>query len=290
MKITLATHYGLCFGVRDALRTTFEIASRMPTTVLGELVHNAEVQAKLAGLGVQRGHLAVVGSSGTDHVVITAHGASEKDRRGWQQAGYAVTDTTCPLVKKAHTALAQLVAAGCQPVVIGQAGHVEVRGLCGDFPMAVVLESEADLAGLLFCAKFGVVSQTTQPLQKVLGLVDGIRRRHPAAEVIFKDTVCQPTKDRQAAMDQLCRENEVIVVVGGRNSNNTRQLSETARGAGATVYQLETAVELVAGWFDGVERVGVTAGTSTLEETVQGVVRRLEEIGEGVGCLVNLDF
>lgn len=278
MKITLASHYGMCFGVRDALRKTHEIASSAPATMLGELVHNPVVQQHLATLGVQRGHLDAVGSSATDRVIITAHGAADRDRAAWRQAGYAVTDTTCPLVRKAHHALATLVAAGCQPVVIGQAGHVEVRGLCGDFPSAVVVEHEAEIAALPFHPKLGIVSQTTQPLTKVLGLVEAIRCRHPEAEVVFKDTVCQPTKDRQDALETLCRDHQVLVVIGGKNSNNTRQLSETARRAGLTVHQIETAADLSAAWFDGVDRVGVTAGTSTLDETVQAVVARLKQI------------
>ena len=279
MTITLATHYGMCFGVRDALRKTHEIAAEAPATVLGELVHNPVVQQHLTTLGVQRGHLEVVGSSATDRVIITAHGAADRDRHAWQQAGYRVTDTTCPLVKKAHNALAQLVASGYQPVVIGQSGHVEVRGLCGDFPSARVVENEADLAALPFHHKFGVVSQTTQPLQQVIALVEAIRRRHPSAEVVFKDTVCQPTKDRQTALEKLCQDNQILVVIGGRNSNNTRQLSDTARRAGLTVHQIETAADLQSSWFSNAERVGITAGTSTLDETVQSVVTRLKKIG-----------
>jgi 4-hydroxy-3-methylbut-2-enyl diphosphate reductase len=278
MTITLATHYGMCFGVRDALRKTHDLASEGPATVLGELVHNPLVQQHLATLGVRQGHLDRVGSSATDRVIITAHGAADRDRKAWQQAGYAVTDTTCPLVKKAHSALATLVAGGCQPVVIGQAGHVEVRGLCGDFPGTLVVEDEAGVAALPYHEKFGVVSQTTQPIARVLALVQLLRQRHPGAEVIFRDTVCQPTKDRQEALEKLCQENEVLVVVGGRNSNNTRQLSETARRAGLTVHQIETPADLQAAWFAGVDRVGVTAGTSTLDETVNAVVAALKRI------------
>jgi 4-hydroxy-3-methylbut-2-enyl diphosphate reductase len=278
MTITLADHYGMCFGVRDALRKTHDTAAAGPTTVLGELVHNPIVQQHLATLGVQRAHLDAVGSSETSRVIITAHGAADRDRQAWRSAGYQVTDTTCPLVKKAHHALAQLTALGCQPIVIGQPGHVEVRGLCGDFPQALVVEDEAALQDLPWAAHYGVVSQTTQPIAKVLDLVRKLQQRHPDAQVTFRDTVCQPTKDRQAAMDRLCRENDVIIVIGGRNSNNTRQLSETARRAGVSVHQIESAAGLQAAWFSPGCRTGVTAGTSTLDETVQSVMARLQQI------------
>lgn len=280
MTITLADHFGMCFGVRDALRKTHDTATTGPATVLGELVHNPVVQAHLKTLGVQRGHLETVGSSETQRVIITAHGAADRDRSAWKQAGYAVTDTTCPLVKKAHNALAALVASGCQPVVIGQPGHVEVKGLCGDFPRAVVVETGADVEALRPAARFGIVSQTTQALAKVLALVEQIKARFPQSAVVFRDTVCQPTKDRQNAMDRLCRENDLIVVIGGRNSNNTRQLSETARSVGTAVRQVETAEDLDPAWFRGVERVGVTAGTSTLDETVHAVVAQLKRFSQ----------
>lgn len=291
MKINLANHYGMCFGVRDALRKTHETAERGPATVLGQLVHNPVVQAHLATLGVRQGHLEVPGSSETERVIITAHGAADRHREAWRKAGYAVTDTTCPLVRKAHTALARLVAAGCRPVVIGQAGHVEVRGLCGDFPEAVVVEDEAGAKSLPAASRYGVVAQTTQPLERVLVLLEVMKRHHPGADFDFRDTVCQPTKDRQSAMEALCQENDLIVVVGGKNSNNTRQLSGKARAAGKPVFQVETPEELEAQWFAGVERVGVTAGTSTPDETVQAVLHRIRLLASepqpsGAGALL----
>ena len=116
--------------------------------------------------------------------------------------------------------------------MIGQAGHVEVRGLAEDFPGAIVIGETADIAQLPENARYGVVSQTTQPIERVRTLVAEIRRAHPRAEVRFADTVCKPTKDRQTALQRLIAEAAVIVVVGGRASNNTRQLVETCRAAG----------------------------------------------------------
>lgn len=268
----------MCFGVRDALRKTHEVAAAGPVTLLGQLVHNPVVTAHLTMLGVREGKLEEVGGVGTRGVVITAHGAADGHRRAWREAGHEVTDTTCPLVKKAHGALARLVAAGYFPVVIGKCGHVEVRGLTGDFPEAVVIEGEEDVRRLPEGRALGVVSQTTQPLGRVEGLVEAIRRARPGVVVRYVDTVCQPTKDRQGALDELCRECEVVVVVGGRNSNNTRELVVRAASLGAVAHHVETAEELRSEWFAGVESVGVTAGTSTLDETVEAVVSRLRVI------------
>ncbi len=277
MKITLATHYGMCFGVRDALRTTRQLASAQPVTILGELVHNPLVQADLAQRGAQTADLHQPGQAPTAAVVITAHGAADRDRSAWKSAGFAVTDTTCPLVRKAHTALAQLVTAGYHPVIIGQANHVEVRGLAGDFPQAEILLEVKDISTLIHHPKVGIVSQTTQPIAKVHELVRCIREQFPDSEVVFRDTVCQPTKDRQTALEKLCRENDVVIVVGGKHSNNTRQLVLTAQALGVRAHQVEQATDLQPAWFHQMDRVGLTAGTSTLEETVAEVQARLEQ-------------
>ncbi len=280
MNIHTATHYGMCFGVREALRRAHDAAASGPVTILGQLVHNPVVSQHLTSLGVREGSLSDGAGAVTEHVMITAHGAADRDRERWRSSGHRVTDTTCPLVHRAHEALAALVARGCQPVVIGQRGHVEVRGLTGDFPHAVVIESEADLSGLPAAARYGVVSQTTQPVARVRRLVEALRVHCAGAEVIFKDTVCQPTKDRQVALDELCAKCDTVVVVGGRHSNNTRQLSETARARGLTVHQVETANELRPEWFQRSREVGVTAGTSTLDETVRAVIDRLREFAD----------
>lgn len=265
----------MCFGVRDALRKTHAVAEAGGVTVLGQLVHNPEVSAHLATLGVREGELEAVGGVGTERVVITAHGASDGHRRAWREAGYEVTDTTCPLVRKAHSALGRLVEAGYFPVVIGKKGHVEVRGLTGDFPEAVVVEGVGDFEDLPLGRALGVVAQTTQPLERVEALVGEMRRWQGGAAVRFVDTVCQPTKDRQQALEELCRECELVVVVGGRNSNNTRELAARAESLGVVARHVERAEDLDPGWFQGVEHVGVTAGTSTLDETVEAVVSRL---------------
>lgn len=278
MKITLASHFGMCFGVRDALRNTHDAASRQPVTVLGELVHNPLVADHLQTLGVRNGNLRDRSSSSTETVVITAHGAADSARRAWRDSGFTLIDTTCPLVRKAHRALECLVLAGYTPVVIGQVDHVEVRGLTGDFPEAVVIMEAADFARIPASKKIGVVSQTTQPIDRVQALVEALRENFPDSEVRFTDTVCQPTKDRQTALRELCEGNDTIVVVGGNNSNNTAQLADTVRQLGCRAWQVERAEDLRAHWFARSKEIGVTAGTSTLDETVHQVVERLREI------------
>ncbi len=278
MKIQIAEHYGLCFGVRDAIAHAERLAGEGPLTILGELVHNPVVRERLAASGVSESRLDSVGASETVQVMITAHGASDTARAAWRAAGFGVADGTCPLVRHAHEQLRALAALGCQPVVIGQRGHIEVLGLTGDFPEAVVVECEADFARVPAAARYGVISQTTQPVERVQALVAAMRARWPGSEVVFRDTVCQPTKNRQTALKKLLAECDTLVVVGGRNSNNTRQLVAAAEAAGRRAFHITRADELDADWFAVAESVGVTAGTSTLKETVAAVVARLEEI------------
>jgi 4-hydroxy-3-methylbut-2-enyl diphosphate reductase len=269
----------MCFGVRDALAEAEQLAGTGPLTVLGELVHNPVVRERLTGRGVREGRLDDFASAATRQVMITAHGASDRDRNAWSAAGFHVADGTCPLVHRAHEQLRSLIAAGYFPVVIGKPGHVEVRGLTGDFPHAVVLEMARDVASLpTHVSQFGVISQTTQPIDHVRALVDCIRRARPDAEVEFCDTVCQPTKNRQLALQKLLATCDTIVVVGGRNSNNTRQLVEAAKSAGRRAIHIERPDQLRAPNLRDAQIVGLTAGTSTLKETVAAVHARLQMI------------
>jgi 4-hydroxy-3-methylbut-2-enyl diphosphate reductase len=277
MKILVARHLGMCFGVRDAIAQAHQLAQTAPLTILGELVHNPTVRQQLRAHGIQEGSLDQFETE-TASVMITAHGASDAKRNAWRAAGFQVADGTCPLVRHAHDHLKRLVAEGYAPVVIGQPGHVEVLGLTGDFPEATVIGASIDLSTLPLRNRYGVIAQTTQPIARVRALVAEIQMLHPQSEVRFVDTVCKPTKDRQSALQQLIAEAGTIVVVGGRASNNTRQLVATCQAAGRRVYHIEEPGELDPDAFVGVETVGLTAGTSTLPATIEAVYERLQEI------------
>ncbi|MGI8819349.1 MAG: 4-hydroxy-3-methylbut-2-enyl diphosphate reductase [Chthoniobacterales bacterium] len=279
MKIILAQHLGMCFGVRDAIAEAERLAGEGPLTVLGELVHNPLVRARLRSRGVREGHLEELSASATAQVMITAHGASDAKRQAWRAAGFQVSDGTCPLVRRAHEQLRRLVQLGYFPLVIGKRDHVEVQGLIGDFPSAMVIESEAQIGQLPAVeSRFGVIAQTTQLIGYVLAMVAALRRARPEAEVKFCDTVCQPTKNRQDALQKLLATCDTIVVVGGQQSNNTQQLVQAAQAAGRYAIHIERPEELRAGQFTRAENVGLTAGTSTLGETVAAVHERLLEI------------
>ena len=207
----------------------------------------------------------------TRTVMITAHGASEKAMGRARERGLSVMEATCPLVRLAHRAVAKLARDGYHPVIVGKRDHVEVRGLTEDLEDFDVVLSEADVLELSERARFGVAAQTTQPIEKVRALVELIRRRFPASEVRFIDTVCRPTKQRQHSAIELAQQADVVVVIGGAHSNNTQELVRTCSRYCGRVHHVQTANDLREEWFDGAQTVGVTAGTSTPDASIREI-------------------
>jgi 4-hydroxy-3-methylbut-2-en-1-yl diphosphate reductase len=283
MKVMRADSLGMCFGVRDAIAMALSSPHRSDLTILGELVHNTEILRRLREAGV-RSVPSVDAPVETSRVMITAHGAATTVLERLRARGLHVEEATCPLVTHAHRRLQRLVAQGYFPVVIGNPQHVEVRGLVGDLDEYAVISSEADVPRLAGRSRLGVVSQTTQPLEFVLQMVGRVRAAFPEAEVSFVDTVCQPTKERQSAARRLASLCPVVIVIGGRNSNNTRQLVRTCEAEGARAYQVESAADLRPEWFIDTESVGLTAGTSTPDEVIQEVHDALLRSAELTPC------
>jgi 4-hydroxy-3-methylbut-2-enyl diphosphate reductase len=263
----------MCFGVRDALAAAGRVPQPQHVTIMGELVHNPAVTQHLTQLGFAH-HPPRASIPATQTVMITAHGVSNAARAALQRAGKSIVDTTCPLVKKAHDAALRLAANGFFVVVIGKPDHVEVIGLTGDLAACAVVATAADVRQ--YAAKrIGVICQTTTAAPEAAALCAQIVRQNPQAQVRFVDTICQPTKDRQLAMERLLDVVEAVVVVGGRHSNNTRKLVERSLERGVPAWHVEQPEELCAAWFAGCQCVGLTAGTSTLPETVKAVEARL---------------
>jgi 4-hydroxy-3-methylbut-2-enyl diphosphate reductase len=225
MKIIRAEHLGMCFGVKDAIALALETARREPLTILGDLVHNETVLAELRAEGIRIGQKPA--EVATQTVMISAHGASERRMDETRRLGLNVLEATCPLVRVAHRSLAKLVQEGYHPVIIGKRDHVEVRGMTEDLGEFDVVLGEDDVANLRKRPRFGVMAQTTQPIDRVRRLVQMLRERFPQSEMRFIDTVCQPTKQRQNAAAELAQKCDAVVVIGGAHSNNTHELVKT---------------------------------------------------------------
>ena len=270
MKVTVAKALGTCFGVQDAIDLAMDEAYRNKLTIIGQLVHNPQVVEDLRIRGV-----IIVDkldeTISTANVMITAHGAPESLHETARKMGYNVIDASCPLVLRVHKAIAGFVREGFHPVVIGQASHVEVKGIIGDLQDYTIIANEDELSTLAPYKKIGIVSQTTQQIQHVKNLIAKIREVYPEMEVRFQDTVCQPTKDRQVAARELTSEVDLMIVIGGYNSSNTKKLKMVCDESGVEAFHIARASQLEPEMFDGREHVGITAGTSTPREVIEEV-------------------
>ena len=273
MRVLRAAHLGMCFGVRDALTLALDRADAGPLTILGDLVHNPTVLSALEARGIAVAQ--DVADARTPTVMVTAHGTSQRTLARTRAMGLSVVEATCPLVHVAHRAVAALARAGYHVVIVGQRDHVEVRGLTGDLDRFDVVLEDDDVLALDEHPRIGVAAQTTQTIENVRRLVGLIRRRFPQSDVCFLDTVCRPTKERQSAAVDMARESDVVIVVGGRSSNNTRELVKTCARYCARVHHVQTDADVRTEWFDGASVVGLTAGTSTPDEVIDRVEARI---------------
>ncbi|MFO0907759.1 MAG: 4-hydroxy-3-methylbut-2-enyl diphosphate reductase [Isosphaeraceae bacterium] len=277
MNVIRADVLGMCFGVRDALKVIASVDAPETVTIHGQLVHNEVVLDDLhtRGFRMLDEKERAVDRVSTPAVLITAHGISDRERERLRVADRTVIDTTCPLVRRAHLAAKTLQSEGYHVLIIGTRGHVEVQGIVEDLTSCEVVGS-LDEVRSYEGPRLGVIAQTTTPVARAAEIVRAIEQHNPHCEVRFVDTICQPTKDHQRSLDRLLESVQAMVVVGGSNSNNTRALTEKCRAYGCPVIQVASAEELDLDFLAGFERVGLTAGTSTLDRTIDEVEHALK--------------
>jgi len=275
MKVVVARHAGICYGVERALKMAAEAATTTDrVATLGPLIHNPQAVAALQERGVGVASSLDEIEQGT--VVIRSHGVDPAVIEQAEQKGLAVVDATCPFVRAAHTCAAELAASGYAVVIVGESDHPEVEGILAHAGgEAVIVERAADLPARL-PRRIGVVVQTTQQLDTLRDVVDDLLPR--TAELRVCNTICSATAKRQTAAAELAEEVDVIVVVGGHNSGNTTRLTEICRARNPRTHHVETAAELDPAWFKGASVVGVSAGASTPDEQIQGVISAIESI------------
>lgn len=272
---------GMCFGVRDALQVIESLDRPQDVTIHGELVHNEAVltQLRFRGFGM-------VGEQDRQRVpdkptvLITAHGISDRERRRLEAAGRNLVDTTCPLVARVHRAAQMLQAEGFHVLVIGRRDHVEVQGIIEDLQHFEVIQTVVEVR-TFSARRLGIVCQTTAPARQVEEIRAAVRAKNPLAEIRFIDTVCQPTKEHQRALERLLGQVDAMVVVGGKNSNNTRELVALCLQRQVRAFHVQGAGDLRREWFRGCQTVGLTAGTSTLDSTIDAVHEALLRMNPG---------
>ena len=290
MKVSLANALGTCFGVKDAIDLAMDPEFKSSLTIIGQLVHNPQVSESLNKNGVSLVNgIDELDNIKTKMVMITAHGASDRIKDKLQDEGFVVYDASCPLVMRVHQVIKSMVKDNYFPVVIGQEAHVEVKGIVGDLEEYLVINNEEDIDKLreIGKRKIGIVSQTTQQMEKVESLAAKIREMDCIDEVKFVNTICQPTRDRQVAVRELADQVDLMIVIGGYNSSNTKKLVQVCDERNIESHHIETSSQLKRDWFLNKEHVGITAGTSTPEFVINEVHSAILDIAKDIDQLVN---
>jgi 4-hydroxy-3-methylbut-2-enyl diphosphate reductase len=281
VRVKVAKYAGICYGVERALKLAAEAAESGRTVhTLGPLIHNPQAVHALDARGVQVAAELDDVTDGT--LIIRSHGVVPAIIEEAREKGLDVIDATCPFVSTAHQSAAELVRNGYTVIIVGEADHPEVEGIMAWAQgHAIVVEEVADIPAKLPSRKIGVVVQTTQSLSRLQAVVDALLPR--VSELKVHNTICSATGKRQRAAEDLARKVDVVVVVGGHNSGNTTRLTEICLTVNPRVHHVETAEELQPEWFEGACDVGVTAGASTPDEQMAGVVAAIEALGDD-GC------
>ena len=281
--ITLAEPRGFCAGVDRAIEIVDKALAKFgaPIYVRHEIVHNTHVVNDLKARGaIFIEDLADVPPGAT--LVFSAHGVSKAVQAEAAQRGFQVFDATCPLVTKVHVEVAKLAKEGFEFIMIGHKGHPEVEGTMGQLSEGIhLVEDVADVARVAprQTERLAVVTQTTLSVDDAADITAAVRARFPAIRAPKQQDICYATQNRQDAVKVLSPQVDVVVVVGSPTSSNSNRLRELAAKLGTTAYMVDDASELKAEWFEGKQRVGITAGASAPELLVQGVVQRLRELG-----------
>ncbi|MCP8463877.1 4-hydroxy-3-methylbut-2-enyl diphosphate reductase [Pseudomonas sp. ZM23] len=287
MQIKLANPRGFCAGVDRAI----EIVNRAldvfgpPIYVRHEVVHNKFVVENLRNRGAV--FVEELDQVPDDTIVIfSAHGVSQAVRKEAENRGLKVFDATCPLVTKVHMEVVRYSRDGHECILIGHEGHPEVEGTMGQYDASnggdiYLVEDEDDVAALVVRnpAELHFVTQTTLSMDDTSKVIDALRAKFPEIQGPRKNDICYATQNRQDAVKELADQCDLVLVVGSPNSSNSNRLRELAERMGTPGYLIDGAEDLKKEWFDGVQRVGITAGASAPEVLVRGVIQQLRDWG-----------
>ncbi len=277
LKIEKAAGIGFCFGVRRAIDILERVArERGGVETLGAAVHNQQVLSRLAELGIRV--VSSVAEIQGDTVAISSHGVGPQVMAQVRGRHIDIVDTTCPFVRRAQIAARRLADAGFYTIIYGDESHPEVKGILGWAGGKGVSTLDETVITRLDRPprRLGILSQTTQIpaqfTQFVRKIIDAALIKD--AELRIIDTICHDIRQRQLAALELAGGVDLILVIGGHNSANTRHLVELCSAATKT-YLVETAREIQPSWLEGQQRIGITAGASTDEQTINEVLKKL---------------
>jgi len=275
VDVFVADYAGFCSGVARAVKKA-ETAPK-PVASLGPLIHNPQVVEDLAARGVRP--VASLDEVEEGRILIRSHGVPPQVLEQARAKGLEIIDATCPFVRRAQELAQELASQGIEIIIVGDPEHAEVKGLVEWAKgKAKVISNPAEAGALPKSLRRAVIVQTTQPQEILQAVVTALLPK--TVELRVYNTICEATRRRQEAAVRLAREVDVMVVVGGRNSANTRHLAELCRKTGTPTYHVEKAGELRSEWFKGAQKVGVTGGASTPAWIIEEVVKMLQHLSE----------
>ncbi len=281
MKVLIAANCGFCPGVRNAIstaeKTLAQAEAREMVYSLGPIIHNKEEVERLSKAGLRT--VESVGEIDSGTVLIRSHGVAPRELDRLKERGLHIVDATCVLVKRVQQIAAQLEAEGYEVVIIGEQNHPEVRGVVGCVNDVVVVADEGDLDRLPRDGKLGVVCQTTQSPEH-FGRMLGAIGRGSFRELKVINTLCKEAIKRQESAIDLCKQVDIMFVLGGLHSANTRRLAELCKKHNQATFHLQNWDELDRNVLLGKTIAGVTAGASTPNWVIEGFVKHLEGFGE----------
>lgn len=277
MKINLARSAGFCFGVRDAVDMALDTAfnsSEKDVYMLGDIVHNASVVEMIdkAGVKVIKDLSEVEGGT----LLLRAHGTKPEVYDEAKRRGFKIVDATCPMVLEIHEIVKDLEREGYRIIVIGDHGHDEVVGICGQVKYPVVVSNPEEAKKIGRIRKIGVVVQSTQNIDNVSQIIPHLAVK--CREMKFVNTICGPTIAHQNEIRKMPLQNDVMIIVGSFTSANTCRLTQISKELNPKTYQVETAQDVNAEWFENSVSVGISAGASTPDWIIDEVVAKVADL------------
>jgi len=278
MKVNLANSAGFCFGVRRAINIAMETAkTNQPVFMLGDIVHNEEVVKKIQETGIKKINRLSSGKGKT--LLIRAHGCSKKTLQRAKELGYSIIDATCPTVKEIHAIAKKLENKGFKIIVIGDKSHDEVKGIVGQLKTkAIIIDNLKNISikKIRLLKRAGVVVQSTQNLDKVQKIIDILGKNIGKLE--FHNTICKPTRAKQNEIKVMPLENDLVIIIGSRTSANTKRIYEISKSLNKRSYWVNSSREIKKSWLVKAKNIGITAGASTPESTIQKVLQEIKTL------------
>lgn len=278
IEINIAKYAGFCFGVRRAIEIAKEAAKKYSHIEINhDLVHNKEVSEDIKKLGIRKVKKIRKGKDKT--LIIQAHGSPKNVFDQAVSKGYRIIDATCPMVKEIYKQAQKMEEEKRKIIIIGDKEHIEVIGIIGNISTKpIVINSLKDISPKVFknIQKAGVVVQSTQDIEKTEKMFTLLRRY--IKDIKIANTICEVTKKKQEEVKKMAKENDIMIIAGSKTSGNTKRLYQISKSINKNSYWIETYKDIKKEWFKDAKKIGISAGASTPEKSIQMVVNKIKDI------------